>query len=124
MVVCCTVMVTVLFSTLAGCRGRNANEEAARWVPVSRDSISEPDVLIEDSLEFASCIDVAEKVAAPTPKKKAAKKTTQRKYAEPQLGTEYANTKVRSWADEFDLDSIELTITVADLEIQITQSLN
>lgn len=124
MIVCCTVMVNVLFSTLTGCRGRNANEEAARWIPVSRDSISDSDIQIEDSLDLASCMDVVEKVAVPvTPKKKTAKKT-QRRYTEPQTCTEYTNTNVRSWSDEFGLDSIELTITVADVEIQITQNLH
>lgn len=123
-----TAVVAVLFSTLTGCRGCSQQEEAVRWVPATRDTI--PEVEIEDSLCVVDPVGedsvVVNAVITPIAKKKPSlskpKKTIPND--EDCFSTHYDQATIHSWSEEFELDSIELTIIVSGLEMQITQNLN
>jgi len=118
-----TAMVAVLFSTLTGCRGCSAEEEVVRWVPASRDTI--PETMVEDSLEMEPVvIENVVTVTKPAKKKQPAsdKKNTSLDEAVEDYQRNSAN--VHLWSDEFDQDSITLTIITSEIEMEITQNLN
>lgn len=120
-------VVAVLFSTLTGCRGCSQQDEVVRWIP-ARDTIPELD--IKDSL----CVDepVSEEVVVNTVTPKVKRKPSSPKPKQKKTGMDKASfhayydqtTVVHPWSEEFNLDSIKLTIIVPDMEMQITQNLN
>lgn len=120
-----TAVVTVLFSTLTGCRSCNAEEEVVRWVPAPQDTIP---IIAEDSLDIEPVAEDTVIVAAAKPIKRKQQPISK---PEPEflsgedIDESYASSDIETylWYDEFDLDSIQLTIIIPDLEVQITQSL-
>ena len=117
-----TAMVAVLFSTLTGCRGCSSEEEVVRWVPASRDTI--PDTIVEDSLDMEPVIEEVVTVTKPAKKKQktASNKTTHSN--ETVENNQHNDANIHLWSDEFDQDSITLTIVTSEIEMEITQNLN
>jgi hypothetical protein len=114
-----TAMVAVLCSTLTGCRGCSSEDEVVPLAPASQ-SVT-PEVVVEDSLEIEP-VATEEIVVATRPVKEKQPvsgydDTDQDKNQE----SSRDRTPVRSLPEELDVDSIELTIAVSDMEIQITQ---
>ncbi|MDR0745474.1 MAG: hypothetical protein LBF17_03150 [Mediterranea sp.] len=107
-----TAMVTVLFSTLIGCRGCNSEEEVVHWIPAPRDTIP---VVVENSSDMEPEA-VDEIVVAIKP---ARNKQPVSEYNGPDKPQESYRQAIRPWPEELDPDSIELTIITSDLEMQI-----
>lgn len=118
-----TAMVAMLFSTLTSCRSCTAEEEVVRWVPAPRDTV--PEIAEIDSLDVGAVEEVVVKEAIRLGKKKKQTASSQTVSSE-KISSEPClhNTNIRPWSEALDLDSIELTIIVSDLEMQITQNLN
>jgi hypothetical protein len=123
-----TAMVAVLCSTLTGCRGCSSEEEVViPWVPAPQSAIPEAEVVVKDSLEAEPVVTlniepvVTEEIVAVT--RPAKKKRPVSAYDDTYSDENQESHKpiVRSWPEELDVDSIELTIAVDDLEMQITQ---
>ncbi|NDV83505.1 hypothetical protein D0T87_16155 [Bacteroides sp. 51] len=118
-----TAIVAILFSTLTGCRGCSSEDKEVRWVPAPQDTI--PEILVEDSLGVDS-IEIVNVVSAIAPVKKKPSRAEQKSIAleETYQSVYHDERNIHLWSEEFDLDSIELTIIISDLEMQITQNLN
>ena len=117
-----TAMVAILFSTLTGCRGCSSEEEVVRWIPASRDTI--PETIVEDSLEMEPVIEEVITVAKPAKKKQPASDKKNTTIDEAVEDYQRNSTSVHLWSDEFDQDSITLTIITSEIEMEITQNLN
>lgn len=132
-------MVAVLNSTLSGCRSCTSPEdEITPWIPVARDTI--PEEVVADTLELPPLLedeDGEEEPITIVPSANKAKKVTQPSYSRSGSTKQRENNHpyvhyysdgegegLRTWTDEFDLDSIVLTITTSDLEMEITQNQN
>lgn len=117
-----TAMVVVLFSTFTGCQGNNSDKEVVRWIPAPRDTV--PDTIQEDSLAIED-VSIAKKVVTATKPAKKKQALSKRKNAYP-VGTtgsrEQDDSATHSWSEEFDLDSITLTIITPEAEIEIGQN--
>lgn len=117
-----TAMVAILFSTLTGCRGCSSEEEVVRWIPASRDTI--PETIVEDSLETEPVIEEVITVAKPAKKKQPTSDKKNTPIDEAVEDCQRNRTDVHQWSDEFDQDSITLTIITSEIEMEITQNLN
>jgi len=116
-------MVAVLFSTLTGCRGCSSEEEVVRWVPAPRDTI--PETIVEDSLDMEPVvIEEVITVAKPAKKKQPALSNKDTYSDEVVENYQRNNANIHLWCDEFDRDSITLTIITSEIEMEITQNLN
>lgn len=113
-----TVMVTVLFSTLIGCRGCSSEEEVVHWVPASRDTI--PEVAVENSLDTEPV--AVEEIVVAT---KTVKDRQPAGYNDTCPDAHRKSQKQYSCTiEELDPDSIKLIMVTSDMEIQITQEVS
>jgi hypothetical protein len=118
-----TAMVTILFSTLTGCRGCSSEEKEAHWVPAPRDTVPKVKSVVSKAVvdNFLNMEPVVEEIVTKPAKNKrpVSKYDNYNNKSQGSYRRQYKHTTNRSGYRELDPDSIKLTIIISDLEMQI-----